>query len=205
MVPPRVCLASAGKMVKFFFLPTLLLVPCAALSMARSSPSGIIRSSRIIMAADPDPAERVAAAAPYLLPCLDGFLYGIYVYTAIPPLGSAALAVLPVVNSFQSLPFAGLILFIGLSAFTRNQGLSRFVRFNIQQALLLDILLIIPSFFGGSLSKMFPQELNVLGTNTVFYAWVLVVLYSWSRIAFGKTPDQVPVLSEAASMQVGPM
>ena len=38
------------------------------------------------------------------------------------------------VCSTPKVPFAGFVLFIGLSTFTRNMNLSRFVRFNIQQA-----------------------------------------------------------------------
>ena len=150
-----------------------------------------------------DTIDKAVAAAVYLFPALDGFQYGAYVYSTIPPLGAVAYNLVPFVNAFQSLPFAGLILFIGLSTFTRNTGLSRFVRFNIQQALLLDIVLIIPGFIGGA-ARMFPVELQTLGSNFVFYLWVLVVGYSWACIAQGKTPDQVPVLSEAAAQQVGP-
>lgn len=68
------------------------------------------------------PLDRAVSAAVYLLPVLDGFVYGAFVYRTVPGLGDAAFAVLPFVNAFQSLPFAGLILFIGLSTFTRNQG-----------------------------------------------------------------------------------
>jgi len=150
-----------------------------------------------------DIAERVAAATVYVLPLLDGFPFGANVYSAVPPLGNVAYTLVPIVNGFQSLPFAGLILFIGLSTFTRNQGLSRFVRFNIQQALLLDILLIIPGVFGGA-GKMFPQELQVIGANFVFYLMILIVGYSWMQVAQGKLADKVPILSDAANMQIGP-
>ena len=147
--------------------------------------------------------DRAAAATVYILPLLDGFRYGSFIYANVPAVGNAAYSVLPFVNAFQSLPFAGLILFVGLSTFTRNTGLSRFVRFNIQQALLLDILLVIPGIF-GSASKMFPQELQVVGTNFIFYLMILVVGYSWAQIAQGKNADQVPILSEAANLQIGP-
>ena len=43
-----------------------------------------------------------------------------------------------------------------------------------------------------------------MGTNFVFYLWVGVVGYSWFSIAQGKTPTGVPVISEAANMQIGP-
>jgi hypothetical protein len=152
---------------------------------------------------EPSVAERAAAAAPYMLPVLDGFSYVVYIYSNVAPIGSLAYKVLPIVNAFESLPFAGLVLFIGLSFFTRNTNLSRFVRFNIQQALLLDIVLIIPSFF-SAFTGIFPADLQAMGTNFWFYLWVLVVSYSWFNIAQGRTPDNVPILSEAASAQVGP-
>ena len=106
----------------------------------------------------PDVVDRITACLVYTLPILDGFPYGSYIYKTIPPLGDLAYTLLPLVNGFNSIPFGGFILFIGLSAFTRNPGLSRFVRFNIQQALLLDIVLIIPGFV-GSAGKMFPIDL----------------------------------------------
>ena len=75
---------------------------------------------------------------------------GIFIYKTVPGVGDAAYAVLPLVNAFQSIPFAGLILFFTLSYFARSSNLSRFVRFNIQQAILLDIVLIVPGFFDGA-------------------------------------------------------
>ena len=51
---------------------------------------------------------------------------------------------------------------------------------------------------------MFPMDLQAMGTNFVFYLWVLVVGYSWANIALGRTPNGVPILSEAAEMQIGP-
>ena len=150
---------------------------------------------------DAAPVERLFACLPYLLPVLDGFSYGAYVYANVPLLGRAAMEVAPAVGAFQSSPFSGFVLFIGLSFFTRNSGLPRFVRFNIQQALLLDITLIIPGLFGA---VPLPRDLAVVGSNFVFYFWVLVVGYSVFCNVRGKTPDQVPVLSEAASLQIGP-
>ena len=78
------------------------------------------------------------------------------------------------------------------------------MRFNIQQALLLDIVLIIPGILGG-FGRAFPQELQAMGSNLVFYLMVLVIGYSWVNIAQGKTPNGVPIISEAAEIQIGPM
>ena len=46
---------------------------------------------------------------------------------------------------------------------------------------------------------------QIIGTNLVFYIMALVVGYAWYSNAQGETPDKVPVLSDAAAMQIGPM
>mgnify|MGYP001196340994 CR=1 FL=1 len=195
------CAASAASFAPATLSPVR---PMRAGTSAKFAVPTIARCSPpLLKEEDAALVDRAVAAAVYLLPAIDGFAYGSYVYANIPPVGAIAYLFLPLVNTFNSLPFVGLILFVGLSFFTRNQGLSRFVRFNIQQALLLDIVLIIPSFF-GDIGRVFPAELQAMGTNFVFYLMVLVVGYSWFNVAQGKTPNAVPIISEAADMQIGP-
>ena len=148
-------------------------------------------------------SERALGCLVYMLPALDGFVYGTYVYSHVPGLAPIAYSFLPAVNAFQSIPFAGLALFIGFSFFSRNQNLSRFLRFNIQQALLLDIALIIPSVLGPA-ANIFPELLQLVGQNFVFYSWFLAVAYAVVCNVQGKVPDQVPIISDAARMQIGP-
>uniref|UniRef100_A0A7S0PYH6 Tic20 family protein Ycf60 n=1 Tax=Coccolithus braarudii TaxID=221442 RepID=A0A7S0PYH6_9EUKA len=181
------------------FAPSPLVVPQRLLH----SPSIPSRSRLPHLSEEVPAVDRVFGTLPYILPVLDGFGYGIYVYQNVPGAGEVAGVIAPLVALFQSLPFAGIVLFIGLSLFTRNAGLSRMVRFNIQQALLLDIALIIPGLF-SPVTSLLPLELQIIGTNFVFYVCVFTVIYSaWSN-AQGELPDQVPVLSEAAMMQIGP-
>ena len=123
-------------------------------------------------------------------------------YRANPTLRLGALCAL--CCAFQASPLSGFVFFIGLSLTTRNANLPRFIRFNVQQALLLDIVLIIPTLFADFGAPPLPQQLSVVGSNCVFYAWLLVVTYSWACNLQGKTPDQVPLLSDAASVQIGP-
>ena len=47
-------------------------------------------------------------------------------------------------------------------------------------------------------------QVSVAGSNFVFYGMALVVGYAIFSNAQGKPPDQVPVLSDAATMQIGP-
>ena len=72
---------------------------------------------------DADPLERLFGCLPYILPILDGFSYGAYVYANVPLIGDAAVTAAPAVGAFQESPFSGFVLFIGLSFFTRNAAL----------------------------------------------------------------------------------
>lgn len=105
---------------------TLALAPTAAFA-ARSAPPAAIpariaprfrlgaslrcvrtRTPTIMAAAsEPELSERVFATLPYLLPFLDGFPYGIYVFQNVPGGVDFAEFVLPLVVAFSSIPFSG--------------------------------------------------------------------------------------------------
>jgi len=153
---------------------------------------------------DADVVDRVFAAAVYLFPITDGFEYGKFLYAQVPPLEAVAQAVYPSIAGFDSIPFSGLIAFFSLSALSRSPGLSRFLRFNLQQAILLDIAFIIPGFFGNA-GSFFPVIVQQTGCNTIFYLMALSIGYSWFSIAQGKAPDQIPIVSDAAAQSIGPM
>jgi hypothetical protein len=75
----------------------------------------------------------------------------------------------------------------------------------MQQAILLDIAIIIPGLF-RSLGQLIPipAELAVVGGNTVFYTMAGVIGYSIFCNIQGKTPNEVPILSQAAEAAIGP-
>ena len=192
------------------FVPAYTFAPAHALAPARVSQAPAIhhavRSSSSVTMAQSDDAElvdRLFASAVYLFPITDGFQFGKFIYASVPPIGALAYNVAPIINAFDSIPFSGLIFFIGLSTLSRNPGLSRFLRFNLQQAILLDIAFIIPGFV-GSAGKMFPLAMQQVGCNTIFYAMVLSIGYAWYSCAQGKTPDQIPIVSDAANQAIGP-
>jgi len=97
--------------------------------------------------------DRIKSCIPYILPLLDGDSFGKYIYQRIPPLGAIHDVVLaPLVSIMQAQPLLSLGLFVLLSFGTRNTDMSRFVRFNAQQAVLLDVALIFPTLIGESVS-----------------------------------------------------
>jgi len=84
--------------------------------------------------------------------------------------------------------------------------MSRMVRFNAQQAVLIDVLLIVPSWMAQGIERGggAPRVLDEMGCNFVYYALTAGVLYSVVSNLNGKKPDEIPYLSGAAEFMVGP-
>ena len=120
----------------------------------------------------------------------------------LPPLGLVDSILLgPFKLIYGIIPFSQLIFFIGLSTLSRNPQISRSVRFNMQQALILDIALIFPSLLGQIPIPM-PGMLVNSGSNFVYLALMLSVGYAFVSNLSGKVPDKIPVISDAAGSQV---
>lgn len=69
----------------------------------------------------------------------------------------------------------------------------------------LDVILIFPQLLRsiiGPSNQFIPQGLAETGANTVFYAITLSVLYSIFSNIKGKTPNEIPVISEAVDSQM---
>ena len=80
--------------------------------------------------------------------------------------------------------------------------LTKFVRFNIIQAILLNII----CSCTGSVFSFFPvglreSTLGILLANFLYLGTLLLMLYSSLLIAYGRYP-KIPILSEAARLQV---
>eukprot|EP00882_Tetradesmus_deserticola_P016160 GHRQ01017239.1.p1 GENE.GHRQ01017239.1~~GHRQ01017239.1.p1 ORF type:complete len:215 (+),score=60.66 GHRQ01017239.1:193-837(+) len=130
----------------------------------------------------PDVPERGIAALTYLLPLLDALPYGRYVFMQFPFIARAMAPLAPVAYIYNSVPFLPFLLFIGVYSFiVNNQSMGRFIRYNAMQAVLLDVLLIIPSVLMGSVLR--PPEggaalqLYESGLNTIFLFVAVSVAY----------------------------
>lgn len=75
----------------------------------------------------------------------------------------------------------------------------------VLQAVYLDVVLIFPQLIRGIVgptNQFIPQGLAETGANTIFYAITLSVLYSVFSNINGKTPNEIPVISEAVDSQM---
>jgi hypothetical protein len=84
-------------------------------------------------------------------------------------------------------------------------SMSRVVRFNAQQAAIIDVALVFPELIAGSMQALdLPRALLEPCSNFVYYTYMTMVLYSVYSNLRGQKPNQIPWISEAAEMAVGP-
>lgn len=149
------------------------------------------------------PWQRLLALLAYLLPWSDGLPFGRSLFGLFPALQWLSLPALPVVMLQQMVPFGGFLLFLALYlAVVRNQRVPYYVRFNVLQAILLDIVLVV-------ISLAFSILLSPLGggfaartlSNTVFLGVLVLVAYAVVQCVRGKEAD-IPSVSDAVRMQL---
>ncbi|KAI5069824.1 hypothetical protein GOP47_0016125 [Adiantum capillus-veneris] len=149
-------------------------------------------------------AERIVAASAYLLPFLDGVQYGRYFLTQFPQAQAAFRPLYPLLRVYSSTPFASVAVFFGLYFLVvRNPSFNRYVRYNTMQAVMLDILLILPSLIEGIYHPQSGVGLEILVVfyNTVFFYLVACFLIGSGSCLLGKTP-RLPLVADAADAQV---
>ena len=152
-------------------------------------------------------SDRIKACIPYLLPLIDGDHFGKYIYERVPIMGAIdQVTIGPLDDLGHSIPFLSLGLFIALTLGTRfNTTMSRNLRFSAQQAALIDVSLLFPELIGsGFVEDPLPRYIAEPCCNFVWYAYMSIVVYCLVSNLRGKKPDQIPYLSDAADMMVGP-
>jgi len=126
-----------------------------------------------------------------------------YFFLQFPSTAILMLPFEPVVKLFYAFPFAGLIAFLGLQiGVVNNQSLSRFIRYNSMQAILLDIILIVPSLLGNVFGKGgLGVQLQISMYNTVWLFTFACVVYAMASSLLGQYA-RLPLVADAADAQV---
>ena len=147
--------------------------------------------------------QRLLALLAYLLPWSDGLPFGRSLTNLFPILQWLSLPALPLVRLEQAVPFGGFILFLVLFlAVVRNPQVPYFVRFNVLQAILLDIVLIVVSLaFNLVLAPLGGTFAVRTLANSVFLGMLVLVAFALVQCLRGKEAD-LPTLSEAVRMQL---
>jgi hypothetical protein len=158
---------------------------------------------------DVEGVDIVKSCFPYLLPLCDGEVFGKYIYEDVPPLGFLdSLFIGPLSEFVTGVPFLSVLMFVALTLGTRsNTEMNWNVRFNAQQAALIDVALVFPELIGSAFEgEDIPKYIQAPCMNFVWYCYMAMVLYSiYSNVVLRKRPDQIPWISTYATAMTGPI
>jgi len=129
------------------------------------------------------------------LPLKASIPFGYYLFYKYSFLKLILFLTFPISIIEKSFPFGSFLLFIILFAgLVRNPKVPYFVRYNACQALLIDIALIIISYF----LRIFP--IVELG-SIIFIFTLCIFIYSISQCIYGVEPE-IPLISKSVRMQI---
>ncbi len=152
---------------------------------------------------EPTTRDKILSVLPYLFPLMDSLQFGRFLLVENPDnplvLGLALLYAL-----YRSIPFSGFVAFLTLNVLSGNPGINRLVRFNMQQAIFLDIALFFPGLVGALLGLLasgagvqLPSIVAELGSDLIFGTLLVAVTYASISSLLGITPNKIPGVSQA--------
>lgn len=154
-------------------------------------------------------SDKIVSLIPYLFPLVDSIQYGIYMFSKEEgnPIVSFVVTIYAI---YQAIPFSGLFAFFALSFLSGNMRLNRLIRFNMQQAILIDIALIIPGLVGGLATYCLPTFLNIpitqemiaTSSTLTFLLCSAMIIYSMISSLLGIAPDKIPFISDRVQQRV---
>ena len=157
---------------------------------------------------EPTVQEKVLSILPYLFPLLDGLQFaGPLIFKNVEnPIAQIAAVTYAL---YRSIPFGGLIAFFALNFLSGNPTINRLIRYNMQQAIFLDIALFIPALLGAVLQLLgstagvrVTPAVAELGSDVLFGSMLLCVVYASISSLLGITPDKIPFISETVDRRI---
>ena len=153
---------------------------------------------------DPTNTDKVLSVLPYLFPLLDGLQYGRFLLQGTDNIVVQSVAVLYVL--YRSIPFSGFVAFFAIQFLSANTKLNRLIRFNLNQAIFVDIALIFPGLIGGigkaalpGLGVELPAGLGETLTDGVFFALLATLAYCAISSLLGEEPNKLPLISKTVN------
>jgi uncharacterized membrane protein len=148
--------------------------------------------------------DRVLACLPYLLTLITSLGSSGLIWMAFPTLGNVILPLLlPLLLNNGIISFSTFVIFFLLFLLVvRNEQVSRFIRFNTMQALLLEIVLSLLGLVLPILGAAPGSGLMLVGLSSVVMIGVWVIIIFSVVQSLRGLYAEVPTLSEAAYTQV---
>lgn len=151
--------------------------------------------------------DRIFSALAYLLPLAVGLTFAEYIVNLVPALALVLLPAILVAQVWNS-GILGLVLFFALFMLVvRNDRVSYFIRFNVMQAILVDIVLVICQLVTPILQP-FTRVLGSGGSlleeilyNMIFLGVLGIFVYGVAQSLMGSYAN-IPTISDAAKSQI---
>ena len=153
----------------------------------------------------PTNSDKLFSVLPYLFPLMDGLQYGRFLLSADGAESNPFVVILAVLYAlYRTIPLSGFIAFFVLNFLGGNPSINRLVRYNMQQAIFLDIALFFPGLLsalvgaiaGGS-NVALPAAITQFSTDAIFVTLLLTLGYCTVSSLLGITPDKIPIVSPA--------
>jgi uncharacterized membrane protein len=175
--------------------------------LARPARRACLRAQARAGSYSPQPSipDRVLAAVPYLLPLLHSFQYGRFLLYTTPVLRQAVSPIFPLLQLYNSVPFAHMIAFFGIYiGIVNNTSIKRFVRYNAMQAMLLDVVLVLPSLIEQLITL--PRsgaglQAYIWCNNAIWVGMAAAVVFGVVFSLLGQTA-RIPLVGDAADQQL---
>lgn len=152
----------------------------------------------------PSTSDKFLSLLPYLFPLMDGLQYGRFLLVDE---GNPFVIILAILYGlYQTVPFSGFIAFFALSFLSGNPTLNRLIRFNMQQAIFIDIALFFPGLITGLIALIskqagvsLPASMTEISSDLLFVTLLLTLGYCTVSSLLGVIPDKLPIISEAVN------
>ena len=153
----------------------------------------------------PTASDKILSVLPYLFPLLDGLQFARFLVIENPDNVLASLVALTY-GLYRAIPFGGFIAFFALNFLAGNPRINRLIRFNMQQAIFVDIALFFPgllaalySLIAQAFGSALPASVTEIGTDAIFGVLLITIAYASISSLLGITPDKIPILSKAVN------
>lgn len=156
---------------------------------------------------EPTNGDKVLSILPYLFPLMDGLQYGRFLLGAEGAESNPfVIAVAILYALYRTIPFSGFIAFFVLNFLQGNPGLNRLIRYNMQQAIFIDIALFFPGLLSGLIGLILgganvqlPAIVTQISTDAIFVTLLAVLGYCTVSSLLGVEPNKVPIISQAVN------
>lgn len=147
---------------------------------------------------------RLLSVLAYLFPLVESVRYVLFFCMLAPALLPLGMELVVPHAYLEAIPFGSLIVFFGMQLIASNTQLPSMLRFNLLQALQLDIALIVPHIFTALIDTAAEAELhgiaNLMGAIAYWSYLPIGVALAYCLVSciFGVAPRRIPLVSEAA-------